>query len=111
MELLQQRDPGLPRSVACAAIGIPRSTVYRRSRPKAQRPPQPRPSPARRLGESERAAILEVLHHERFADQPPAEVYAELLDEGVFLASPRAMYRVLAEAKETKERRAQRPPR
>jgi transposase InsO family protein len=97
--------------VACAAIGVPRSTVYRRSRPKPARSVRARPSPARRLGEAERAAILDLLHSERFVDQPPAEVYAALLDEGVFLASPRTMYRVLADAKETKERRAQRAPR
>jgi transposase InsO family protein len=63
------------------------------------------------LSEPEREAILEVLHSERFVDQPPAEVYATLLEEGVFLASPRTMYRVLAAAKETKERRPQRAPR
>jgi putative transposase len=111
MELLHQRDPGLPLSVACAALGLPRSTVYRRRRPKPARILRPRPSPARRLSELEREAILEVLHSERFVDQPPAEVYATLLEEGVFLASPRTMYRVLAAAKETKERRAQRAPR
>lgn len=111
MELLQQREPGLPLAVACAAVGFPRSTVYRRLRPKPARAPRPRPSPPRRLGEAERAAILDVLHSERFVDQPPAEVYAALLDEGVFLASPRTMYRLLAAAKETKERRAQRAPR
>ena len=110
MELLHQREPGLPLSVACAALGLPRSTVYRQRRPKPARAPRPRPSPARRLSEAERAAILEVLH-ERFVDQPPAEVYATLLEEGVFLASPRTMYRVLAATKQTKERRAQRAPR
>ena len=111
MELLQQRDPHVPLSVACAALGLPRSTLYRQRRPKPARALRPRPSPARRLSDPERAAILEVLHSERFLDQPPAEVYATLLEEGVFLASPRTMYRVLAAAKETKERRAQRAPR
>ena len=111
MELLHRREPGLPFSVACAALGLARSTVYRQRRSKPARALRPRPSPARRLSEPERAAILEVLHAERFVDQPPAEVYATLLEEGVFLASPRTMYRVLAAAKQTKERRAQRAPR
>jgi putative transposase len=105
MELIQQSEPGLPLSVACAALEFPRSTVYRRRRPQPARGPRVRPAPARRLSDPERAAILEILHSERFVDQPPAKVYATLLEEDMFLASPRTMYRVLAAAKETKERR------
>ena len=44
----------------------------------------------------------------RFADRAPAEVYATLLDEGVYLCSERTMYRVLAENRAVRERRAQR---
>ena len=40
--------------------------------------------------------MLEVLHEPRFADQPPAEVYAQLLEEGKYLCSERTMYRILA---------------
>jgi putative transposase len=52
--------------------------------------------------------VLDVLHSARFGDAAPAEVYATLLDEGVYLASQRAMYRLLAAAGEADERRAQR---
>jgi putative transposase len=39
-------------------------------------------------------------------DQPPAEVYARLLDEdNTYLCSTRTMYRILASAKEVRERR------
>src|SRR5208282_2530483 len=41
------------------------------------------------------------------ADQAPAEVYASLLDEGVYLCSIRTMYRVLAANQEVRERRDQ----
>jgi len=41
-------------------------------------------------------------------DQPPAEVYARLLDEdGTYLCSTRTMYRIMACAKEIRERRNQ----
>lgn len=64
-----------------------------------------RPEPERRLDAKERSRILEVLHSERFVDQAPAEVYATLLDEGVYLCSVRTMYRLLQAHQEVKERR------
>jgi putative transposase len=52
--------------------------------------------------------MLALLHSERFVDLAPAEVYATLLDEGVYLCSERTMYRLLAAHGETGDRRAQR---
>jgi putative transposase len=46
-----------------------------------------------------------VLHEERFMDKAPAEVYARLLDEAIYLCSIRTMYRILHAANEVKERR------
>jgi putative transposase len=46
-------------------------------------------------------------NHERFADQSPYEVYATLLDEGVYHCSIRTMYRILAGYDEVQERRDQ----
>jgi putative transposase len=66
------------------------------------------PSP-RRLDDVERQHVLDTLHLPEFVDQPPTEVYAALLGRGIYLASIRTMYRVLAEAGETGERRNQRP--
>lgn len=51
--------------------------------------------------------MLDVLHSERFRDAAPAEVYATLLEEGTYLCSARTMYRLLAAAKEVRERRDQ----
>src|SRR3954452_18636072 len=51
--------------------------------------------------------MLELLHAPRFRDAAPAAIYATLLDEGVYLASERTMYRLLAAAGETRERRDQ----
>jgi putative transposase len=55
----------------------------------------------------ERQELLDVLHSQRFVDQAPAEVYATLLDEGVYLASISTMYRVLRAEGEVVERRRQ----
>ena len=61
----------------------------------------------RALSPAERAAILGVLHAERFADTAPAEVWATLLDEGTYLGSLSTFYRLLRQAGESRERRAQ----
>jgi len=93
---------------ACRALAVPRAAWYRHRRAQEAAPALPaRPTPARALSAAERAAIVEVLHTERFVDQAPAEVYATLLDEGISLCSVRTMYRLLAAAEEVRERRNQ----
>ena len=84
-----------------------------RNRPRRKAPPGPRaPHPAALTG-AEQAALLAVLDSERFADKSPAQVYAILLDNGIYLASIRTMYRVMTLADQVRERRAQaaHPPR
>ncbi|MBM3281115.1 MAG: IS3 family transposase [Candidatus Handelsmanbacteria bacterium] len=100
---------------ACQALGVARASLYRQRRPPSSLPgPSPVPAPAqertspRALAETERQTVLELLHSPRFVDAAPAQVYATLLDEGVYLASERTMYRILAQAGETRERRNQR---
>ncbi|TFD37078.1 hypothetical protein E3T37_12495 [Cryobacterium sp. TMT2-10] len=61
--------------------------------------------PANRLDVLARARILTVVNSARFVDLPPIQIYAQLLDEGVYLASISTIYRVLAENKQVKERR------
>jgi putative transposase len=61
--------------------------------------------PGRALASAERQAVLDALHSDRFVDHSPAEVYATLLDEGVYLGSIRTFYRVLDSEGESQERR------
>jgi putative transposase len=103
-------DPKVPIVRACEALGISRATLYRQTQlAKPATAPMRAPSP-RRLSDLERQAVLDVLHSEEFVDQPPTEVYARLLSRGVYLASIRTIYRVLAAYGESLERRAQRGP-
>ena len=92
---------------ACAAVGLSRATAYRR--PATTQPSaSTRAASRRRIPDCERAAILALLDSERFIDQPPREVYATLLSEGVFTCSWRTMYRLLHERGPVRERREQR---
>ena len=93
------------KAVACRALGVPRASLYRRMLPAVPHPI--RPTPARALGVAERQVVLDHLHSERFSDKAPAEVYATLLDEDIYLCSIRTMHRILAENGELKERRNQ----
>ena len=54
-----------------------------------------------------RPAVLETLTSERFVDEAPRQVWARLLDEGVYLCSVSTMYRVLRAESGTRERRDQ----
>jgi len=101
--------PEIGLAPACRALGVSRASVYRHRSPPPERPAGPR-SPQRSpraLSDSERQAVLEQLHAERFVDASPAAVYATLLDEGEYLASQRTMYRLLAANAEVRERRNQ----
>ena len=89
---------------ACEVIGVSQAG-YRRHR---QSPAPPRPEPSRiahrqrhqprALSTAEQQTILQVLHSDRFADLAPAEVWATLLDEGVYLGSESTFYRLLRRA-------------
>jgi putative transposase len=94
---------------ACVAVGASRAGYYRRHR-QSPAPARPEPIPhsqPRALSAAEQQSILDALHSERFAGMSPAQVWATLLDEGVYLGSLPAFYRLLRKAGEARERRAQ----
>jgi putative transposase len=96
-------------AAACSALGLSRASLYRRRTHLTQPPAEPRPrtgSP-RALTAAERQVVLDLLRDPRFADLAPAEVYATLLDEGIYHCSIRTMYRILDAHNEVRERRNQ----
>ena len=101
-------DAGVDTRRACKLVGRPRSTHYWRRGPKSaptQRAPRPRPANA--LDDEERARILALLRDPAFVDKTPAQVWARLLDDGIYLCSVSTMYRILRENGESRERRRQ----
>lgn len=99
---------------ACRLTGKSRATLYRHHNPKSsiRGPRRPVPHPAA-LSASEKASVLAQLRSDRFIDKSPAQVWATLLDEGVYLCSISTMYRLLRAHGEVRERRrrATHPPR
>jgi len=93
---------------ACTLLGASRATRYRRRRPAVAGPPAPRPTPPNALTEAERQRVLAVLRSAEYCDLAPAQVWARLLDDGIYLCSISTMYRLLAIAGENRERRRQR---
>ncbi|WP_410614390.1 hypothetical protein [Amycolatopsis sp. lyj-109] len=100
---------GVPTRQAAWLTGLARSTAIRHGTTAAAPTPvvvaHPAPDPVNKLTVSERLRIIQVLTSERFVDLAPLQIYAQLLDEGVYVCSVSTMYRVLAENKQVKERR------
>jgi putative transposase len=90
---------------ACDALQVSRATLYRRRTPSSGTPAGS--SSHRGLSGEERTTVLTVLNSQRFVDTAPAEVYATLLDEGVYHCSIRTMYRILEDNGQVRERRNQ----
>ena len=108
MNLVEQHRKDAPVLPLCAALGLPRASLYRQARKASAELsscPSVRPPAALALSEPERQEVLEVLHSERFRDLPPTQVYPILLEEGRYLCSVRTMYRILAQRNEVRERR------
>ena len=100
-------DAGVDVRRACTLVGRPRSTHYWRARPKPAGPAQRRPRPANALSDAERDRVRQLLRDPSFVDKAPAQVWARLLDDGVYLCSQSTMYRILRAAGESRERRRQ----
>ncbi len=115
MDAVTRLAPTVGIVAACDFLAVARASFYRQRPvlgPSASPAPEPampveRSVPARSLSEDERAAVLLVLHEERFQDRSPAAVQATLLDEGQYLCSTRTMYRILQQQGESRERRDQ----
>jgi len=98
------RDIGV--EPACQAFNVNRATFYRAQQPHAATERE-RPRPPLALSVEEEHRVLGILHSERFVDCSPYQVYATLLDEGVYLCAIRTFYRILERHDELRERRNQ----
>ena len=109
---LDDRPARLPLATACRVLGLNRSTLYARQKP-ARRDTPPVPQKARRqpraLTDAEREQVLATMNSDTHCDQPPAEVYQALLEQGQYLCSVRTMHRLLQASQAQGERRRQRP--
>lgn len=105
MEAFQQlTGAGITTRAAAAMTGIARSSVDRdRRRPSPS--VRPRPVPANALTLAEREGVLRLLDSPQFVDAAPAQVYAALLEQGVYVGSIATMYRILREHRQIRERR------
>lgn len=94
--------------LACEALNVNRASFYRARAPHSDGAQSMRPRPPLALSGEEEQHVLNTLHSERFMDCSPYQVYATLLDEGVYLCSIRTFYRILERHHEVRERRNQR---
>lgn len=92
---------------ACDALDVPRSSYYRALSPEPSTQVFQKERHFRSLSTEEEEKVLEYLNSERFMDKTPMEVYAALLDEGIYLCSVSTMYRILHQHNQVKERRNQ----
>ena len=67
-------------------------------------------TPANRLSENERQAILTLVNQPAFADRPPSQIVPALADQGVYLASESTFYRVMKAANQVRHRGQARAP-
>ncbi|MER5337990.1 hypothetical protein [Micromonospora sp. NPDC002717] len=84
--------------------GIARSSAERDRRRPTSAPPARR-APANALTPAEREQVLRLLNSPEFVDAAPAQIYAALLDQGMYVGSIATMYRVLREHAQVRERR------
>ncbi|MCU1447139.1 DDE-type integrase/transposase/recombinase [Cryobacterium sp.] len=91
---------GVPVIGSCRTVGLARSTYYRRSRGYRHYTPVPQPlqqadrtQPAA-LDTDERAAVIDVLTDEKYADKSVVQTYWRAFDAGEVLCSQRTFYRI-----------------
>jgi putative transposase len=89
---------------AARVTGIARASADRDRRRTSPTAPPRRP-PVNALTAAERQQVLQVLDSPEFVDAAPAQIYAALLDQGVYVGSIATMYRILREHRQVTERR------
>ncbi len=107
MEAALNLSAEIGKKSSCFAFDIPRASFYRFYSPKISIKKQ-RPKSLVSLNSDEKQTVLDVLHSEKYQNKAPYQVYASLLDHGIYHCSIRTMYRLLKkEHGFVKERRRQ----
>lgn len=109
MNFAEQLAEDVGTKAACAALDVPRATIYRRraARRDPCTSPRARRASKRALTQDERREVIAELNAKHHADLAVPQVYAQLLDKGRYLCSARTMYRILEEQHNVRERRDQ----
>lgn len=105
--------PRIGETRACAAFAVSaRTRRYRRQQAEGRATPRPsratrlpRVLPAWRIPDVDRERIVALMCEPRFCDLAPAQIYHQLLDDGVYVCSIRQMYRLLNERGLVRDRR------
>ena len=105
---------GACRIKACAELELSERTFRRWTKDGQvhadQRPLVPRPEPANKLSEAERATVLDTCNSEEFGSLPPSQIVPKLADQGRYLASESSFYRILRADGQQHHRGRAKPP-
>ncbi|MGH3780115.1 MAG: transposase, partial [Pseudonocardiaceae bacterium] len=103
------RAAEVPVRRACVLVGRARATHYRHARGPAHgpRPARVVADNGQALTGTERAAVLNLINTEAYADLSIGQIWARELDEGRYLCSASSMYRIARAAGQSRERRRQ----
>lgn len=113
-EAVVELTPHVGVVTACRLVGRSRATHHRQANPKpAVLGPRRRPLHPAELPVAEREQVLGLFASDTYLDMSVNQVWARELDEGRYWCSARTMYRILAAAEMSGERRRQasHPPR
>ena len=101
----ESMNQGARQKQACEVVGISSRTLqhWRQAGTQDQRQ-QVKKTPANKLSDQERAAILEVCNSEEFKSQAPNQIVPTLADRGLYMASESSFYRILRDADQLQHR-------
>lgn len=95
---------------ACEVLGVSARTIQRWRRDGLTDGRKgSRATPANRLTETERAAVLEVVNSKVYRDLSPKQVVPVLADQGQYIASESTIYRILREEEQNSHRENTQP--
>jgi putative transposase len=102
---------GARQDLACDMLGLSVRTVQRwRHSPQDRRPETVHPSPANKLSQQEREALLAAANCADYASMTPHQIVPKLADRGIYLASESTFYRVMKAANQGQRRGRSKAP-